>query len=243
MMGLYRILAPVLAAFCIGTVISAAAGMMYLLSAGKIDREKMFQIVAVIQDVDLAAMQQKEEAARKPLESEQISLEQVLQKRVEQSLARDMREMALDKALDDLRRLQNDLTIDRRRYNELKESFDNRLQSLEQGAREAGILELQRTLEAIKPKQAKEQILKIIEEAGQSADGSANGNDESLNAVVTILKGMPVDSRKKIIAEFKTADESAKLHDILNRIRRGIPETDIYKQTRDQLDEFKSREK
>ncbi len=242
MMGLYRILAPVLAAFCIGTVISAAAGMMYLLSAGKIDREKMFQIVAVIQNVDLAAMQQEEEDARKPLESEQISFEQVLQKRVEQSLARDMREMALDKALDDIRRLQNDLTIDRRRYNALKESFDNRLQSLEQGAREAGILELQRTLEAIKPKQAKEQILKIIEEAGQSADGSA-GNEESLNAVVTILKGMPVDSRKKIIAEFKTADESAKLHDILNRIRRGIPETDIYKQTRDQLDEFKSREK
>jgi|TARA_B100000809_G_scaffold224369_1_gene234474 hypothetical protein len=44
-------------------------------------------------------------------------------------------------------------------------------------------------MEAIQPKQAKEQLLKMIE-------------DEAMDDVVSIIKGMALDKRKKIIQEF-----------------------------------------
>ena len=82
------------------------------------------------------------------------------------------------------------------------------------GARDAALLEVQRTLEAIAPKQAKEQLLRMLAEAKTPAD-------QPMEDVLRILKAMPLDKRKKILAEFKTPEEIEKLADVLREIRLG----------------------
>ena len=59
--------------------------------------------------------------------------------------------------------------------------------------------ELQRTIEAMRPEQAKAQLLKMLD-------------DEAMGDVVTIVKNMPADKRKKIIAEFKEGTDADQLY-------------------------------
>ncbi len=76
--------------------------------------------------------------------------------------------------------------------------------------------------ENIKPKQAKEQILKMLD-------------NQEMNEVVTILSGMPIGKRAKIVGEFKTPEETEKLDEILRLIRCGVPEVNLIDKTLSQV--------
>jgi hypothetical protein len=89
-------------------------------------------------------------------------------------------------------------------------------------------LEVQRTLEAIAPKQAKEQILRMLAQPNTAAD-------RPLEDVVRILKAMPLDKRKKLLAEFKTPEEIEKLAEVLHEIRSGGSDAELIRDTRGQL--------
>jgi hypothetical protein len=53
---------------------------------------------------------------------------------------------------------------------------------------------------------------------------------------------MPIDKQKKIFGEFKTPEESEQLHEILREIRLGMPESDLYGNTRSQLQQFNNEQ-
>jgi hypothetical protein len=53
--------------------------------------------------------------------------------------------------------------------------------------------------------------------------------------VVRILKAMPLDKRKKILAEFKTPEEVEKFAEILRVVRLGGSDTELLRDTRSQL--------
>ena len=82
--------------------------------------------------------------------------------------------------------------------------------------------ELQRTIEAMRPEQAKAQLLKMLD-------------DEAMDDVVTIVKSMPVDKRKKIIAEFKEGTDADRLYEILKNILRGEPNASTIQEARNSL--------
>ena len=125
-------------------------------------------------------------------------------------------------------RIETQLKTESNRLDSWKQSFDKRLADLQTAATEAALLEVQRTLEAIQPKQAKEQIMKMLAEPKTAAD-------DPMEDVVRILKAMPLDKRKKILAEFKTPEEIEKLSEILRVIRLGGSDTDLLRDTRGQL--------
>ena len=76
--------------------------------------------------------------------------------------------------------------------------------------------------ENIKPKQAKEQIMEMIDK-------------QEMNEVVTIFVAMPIAKRAKIVSEFKTAEELQKLDEIMRLIRQGVPEVNLIDKTRSQI--------
>jgi hypothetical protein len=233
-MSLARIVIPVIAAFCVGTVAAQGIGLAWLWSKGKISSKKIDHVLAVLHGVDIDELRRQAEAARSPNSDEQPALADMLRLRTEKSLNLDLRDTAVDKALVDLRSLQDKLKTERRRYQELKDAFDARLEQLEQGAQDRGLAELQRTFEAIQPRQAKDQILKTLDDGLPPAE-----QEKAIDDIVAIIKAMPTDKRKKIMAEFKLPEEAEKLHLILERIRLGMPESELLKQTRQKLDEFK----
>ena len=122
---------------------------------------------------------------------------------------------------------QTKLAEDKKRYKQLRDGFDSQLLSMREGSAAAGKDEVRRTLESIKPKQAKALLLEML-------------NNKEIDDVVTLLSPMPDSKRAKIFGEFKTPDELEKLSEVLRRIREGLPSASVPETTRKQLEQLKT---
>lgn len=233
MMRLFRAIPAAIAYFCMATVIAQVGALGVLSAQGILTQEKLFRCLAALYGVNLHEIEQRATAAAQPPPDEQPAFEEVIERRALASSDLDLREAAVDKALVDVRALTAQLKTERERYDQLKQQFDARLAQLEQVFTDNSLQEVQRTLEVINPKQAKDQILRMLDEASPEELEDVNRD------VVTILKAMPLDKRKKILGEFKTEEEAQKLHDILKQIREGVPDTTLIRQTRAALAEFR----
>jgi hypothetical protein len=144
-----------------------------------------------------------------------------------QSRQLELREQSLKSGLERVQFAQKTLSEEKDRYERLKTAFENQLAALGDGAKSAGRENVRLIWENIKPKLAKEQILQMLE-------------SQEINEVVAILSSMPIAKRAKIISEFKTPGETAKMDEILRLIRQGVPETNLIDKTRSQVREPQS---
>jgi hypothetical protein len=221
----------ILVAVSIGTFVSVLVILAMLWMKGTLSDERLYAMLAALQGIEpppppkLVALDAN---------SEQPSLQQVLASRTVAALDLDLRENAIDKSLGDLRTLEMQLQTESRRLDNWKESFDKRLSDLQKAATEDALLEVQRTLEAISPKQAKEQLMKTLAE-------EKTASDDPMEDIVRILKAMPLDKRRKILAEFKSPEEIEKLHEILRVVRLGGSDTQLLRDTRAQLQQQASQ--
>jgi len=231
-MKIAKLLTGTILYFCLATVVAQAAALAVLASQGVLTRPKLFNALAALYGVDLHEVEKSTAAEHQPPPHEQPAFEEVLKKRAILARDLDLRETAVDKALVDVRALMAQLRTERERYDQLKQQFDARLAQLEQVFTDNSLQEVQRTLEVMQPKQAKDQILRMLEEAAPAE------LERVQRDVVTILKSMPLDKRKKILTEFKTEEEAEKLYEILKQIREGVPDTTLVRETRAQLAQF-----
>lgn len=223
--GLLRLAATAFVYFCVATVLAEGIALTLLRTSGALTGEAVFQHLAVAYNIDLKAIEADSLADEQMPGNENVALAQIIKARAMKSLDLDLREQSLQNGLDDLRNLQTQLAKERDRYDRVKSSFGLELEKLEDNATNSAVAELQRTIEAIDPKQAKAQILIMIE-------------DDAMSTVVKVMKAMPLDKRKKLIAQFKTDEEITKLADILRQIRLANPEVPLIEKTRDQLRQF-----
>ena len=221
-------LGAAIVAFCVATVVSIGVlgGMLWM--KGMLTGDRYLAILAAVYGIPQDGGQQKPDAQPEK-NPEQPSLEAVVERRALASLDLDLRESALDKSLQDLRNLESQIKTERQRLDLWKQSFDSRIAMLETGRTDQAIVELQQAIEAMQPKQAKDQLMQILTTPPKSAD------DQPLHDVVNLLKNMPLDKRKKIFSEFKLPEETEKLSEILRVIRLGSPETELLRDTRKQL--------
>ncbi|MEO8499047.1 MAG: hypothetical protein ABI614_28620 [Planctomycetota bacterium] len=235
-MKLLRLPLTALTYFSVATLLAQAALVGLLYARGNLSKDKAVELVAISRDVDLASMWRELEAASKPVAVEQISFEEVLMARKQRSLDLDLREIAADKGLIDVRELAVLLEAERQQYDALKYQFDQRIENLRQGAIDGGLKEVQRQLESVDAKLAKDQILRIL--------GNADIPPEtSMQFVVAMFKNMPLDRKKKIMGEFKTDDDRKQLNVIMNQIRLGVPDVEVIRQAREQFEAFNTGKK
>jgi hypothetical protein len=211
--------------FCIGTVLAEAVLVSMLWWKGAFADSRVLAMAAALHGIypDTGGANGAVAADPNP---EQMSVTDLSQRRMLSSLDLDLRENTLDKSLSDLRNLEEKIRTEDERLSLWKKSYDFRLQELESTRLATSLLEVQKTLEAIQPKQAKEQILKMLDD---SPDGH---NEQAMQDIVKILKAMPLDKRRKILGEFKSEDEATTLAEILKEIRLGAPEVDLIRDTR-----------
>jgi hypothetical protein len=226
MKATFRWLGVLFVAFAIGTVVSLAVIGAMLWWKGVLTDERLYAMLAALQGIKSPP---PPSVTALDADSEQPSLNQILHSRMRASLDLDLRESAIDKSLGDLRTIETALQSESKRLDTWKQSFDERLARLQTAATEVSLLEVQRTLEAIAPKQAKEQIMKMLQEPKTETD-------DPMEDVVRIIKAMPLDKRRKILGEFKnTPEEVEKLAEILRVVRLGGSDTELLQDTRRQL--------
>jgi hypothetical protein len=210
--------------FCVATMLAQIAALSALGAKGALDRGRLYRVLAALHGVDVVTMQTQLMAEKKPSQQEQPSYESRLEAQNLKSLDLDLRETAIDKGLLDLLSLQTNVRTEQTAFQEQRQSYDTKLKDMVEEAQTSSMKDLQRTIEAMRPAQAKEQLLKMLD-------------DKAMGDVVTILKNMPADKQKKLVAEFKVGSDTEQLYQILKNIRAGEPVVSQIEDARQQLNQ------
>ncbi|WP_164102877.1 hypothetical protein [Candidatus Laterigemmans baculatus] len=208
----------VLTGFCVATVLTQMLVLGVLAARGALNSESGLKIVALANGIDISGDQ-----LRTLLEESQTvetpSFEEVLEKRAQLSFDSDVRLQSQMSFHQELQRMLRELQEKEQRFDIRREAFNKKLAELEQGARDEGMQEVQRTLEVLDPAQAKAQLVMMYD-------------DGEIDTVVNIVQAMPADKRKKILGEFAGPDETEKLYEVLRRLGEGDPKQSLIEQAR-----------
>lgn len=210
------------ACFCIATLFAQIVILGYLGLSWQLDREKIVQMLAIAQGIDLFAAQKESQNDAAEVAPEEPSYEDWIDRRATMFRDLELREQALDNAVARLNVERAELANDQKTFVRIREDFQTQLATSKAEAEGEGIETLGSIFESIKPKQAKDQILDMLE------------NDE-MDKVVALLNAMTGSKRAKIIAEFKSEEEGKRVSEILRRIGEGEPVASKAEETLGQL--------
>jgi len=208
--------------FCVATILAQIILLVYLTLTWQLDRNKVVQVLAIAQGIDILSIREQAERDQEQISPEQVSYEQIRETRAVKVRHLELREQALRQGLGQLASEQSKLAKEMQHCEQLRASFQKELLDLQQGAVATGRENARLKLESLKPKQAKEQLVEMLK------------NDE-LDEVVALLAGMPDSKAGKIMAEFKLPGESEQLYQILRRIRQGFPDSKLAADTQSKL--------
>ena len=190
------------ASLCVATVLAEIILLGYLWSKGRLNEEMMLRVVAAANGIE------RPQADRKPSDEEdiQVSLDDVARARAMQSRDFELREQSLGSNVAVVKAEYDKLIDEKNRYERIKAAFRSQLEEMQEGVLANNRETARLILESVKPKQAKEQILRMVK-------------DGDINDVVSLLAQMPTTKRAKILGEFKTDDEEATQAEILKMNR------------------------
>ncbi len=220
--GLWLLLYTLLA-----TAIAQAAIFVFLGVRYDLNRTKLVQMFAVLQDVDLFAMKEAAAKQKEDLSTEQVSYQQILGERARMIHHLELREQALQDGVAWLRFERQKLADERKRYRQTLSAFDQQLAEMQQQATSEGMDDNRAKLESIKAGQAKDLLVGMIDPKSKSY---------AIDDAVTLFKGMPNTKAAKIIGEFKDPEDLKMIAEVLRLIREGTPLADLAAETREKLD-------
>jgi flagellar motility protein MotE (MotC chaperone) len=194
--------------FCTGTVLAATIALVYLGNNGVLTRPKLVRMLAIAHDIDMAPFEAN--AARQLEEDggEQASYDDIEELRAHKSRDLDIKLQSIAVQLKEFQHLAEKLKTDRERYEIVRAGFKQELEEMKENSTAGGMAEVRRALEAVKPRQAKDQILRMVQRG-------------EIDQVVVLFSEMESNKRAKIFTEFKEDAESQIMSDILRLIRVG----------------------
>lgn len=205
--------------FALATLIAQTIMALYAVRTWGIDAARLRQVLAVARGETHTAAASPPAAAEKP---EIPSYQQVLEARALRDINLRLREEALAHALADLRNSQQKLAEDLKRFKVQRADYEKQLAELQSGNVAAGREEVRRILQSVRPKQAKEILMQMLD-------------NKETQEVVALLTGMTDSKRAKILGEFKTPEETQKIEEVLRLIRQGEPKAGVVQSAMDRL--------
>jgi len=203
------LLLGLIAYVCVATVITLALLIGYFLHTDQLNGDKMFRIVALLQDVDLqqvSATQQKKAGADVP--PEEPSLNEVLHHQQVQDRNFEVKLLALTRGKQDydisLKNLNEQIT----RYDRMVQDTQGRLNQQQELTTQQNVAKVVSQLEQVKPDVGKDSLMKFIEE-------------DRMDDAILLMNKMSESKLRSILKTFQTPQELSKLHDIHRRIISG----------------------
>ncbi len=207
MSRLVSALGALFAFLSMGTILALFIIVGYASYKGFLDAKKVADMLAIARGATLATGAEKPESGVAKT-AEMMSIEELDQRRTTMTRHLELREQAVQNALEQITSEREKLLKERQSFDLLVAAFRKEKESTEDRQLAQGKEDARAILENIKPKLAKDLILKMIE---------ADEKEE----VVAILSAMPIGKQTKIVQEFKTDEEQRKLDEIMRLIRQG----------------------
>lgn len=222
MKKILSLLSSLLIYFCVATVMAQVAAIGGMAAKGALDRGRLLRVLAALHGLDLVTMQAQLVAPPSTTDDEQPSIADRLVAQDLNNLDLDLRQSSLEKGHSDLLAIQTELAAEIASFDDTRKAFDANLKKLADEAQSESLLSVQRTIDAMQPEQAKTQLLKMIE-------------NDNMRDVVTIIKAMSADKRKKLVATFKAGADEEQLYKIVQSIRAGEPLASTIQDTQQSL--------
>lgn len=204
------LLGSALALLCAATVASQATGLAWAWSSGALARDKVVRYAGILyglDPLDLEPAQDKSEERQEPRTRDEIIAD-----RVRNTPLLVERAATLKQTTEDLRSVTLMLRRSREKYMTARDGFESLLTQLEKETEDRSLRDLQITLEIIAPKQAKDILSEMLNAP------NSDPTDNVMGDVVSVLRTLPDDKLKKVLGEFKSAEEQQLLHEILIQI-------------------------
>jgi hypothetical protein len=194
------------------TVIALGLGLGYLWQTRQLTNEKMFEMVALMHDVNLKEISEAEEFQRRQVPDEEQSLDEYERLREIKLRNYEVKINALKQGRKEFDASFRNLTEATNRFDNLARELEARLEQQGQLAMEKSLRSVVNRLESIKPALAKDHLMMYLKEA----DGE--------RTVILLLRAMSENKRTKVLQQFKTPEEVEAHHRINQLEMQGFPD-------------------
>ena len=219
-----RILLALIGYLSTATVIAASLGLGYLWQSERLSDEKMFRIVALLQDIDVDGIAAEKVALDTQVPPEEPSMAQI--ERVREIAMRNFeaKQNSLKRRSGEVKHLLSQLSEARERFDAMARELDDRIRRESELSSQESISSIVRDLKSVKPEEAKLLLLRIIDGAGPDPDQRT----AALGQVIRLMNAMPTTTLKNILKKFKTQDELNQLHEIHSLQLDGGPQKEVF---------------
>lgn len=215
---------------CVATVLTAVFGYGYLRHSGTLDDEKIFRIMAIVHDVDLAEIEARGAAAQEEVPPEELSYAEQQRHYQTAVLQFDAKQKELADSLEAFEFRFSQLNTATERYNQLSDKVQTYLNEQKQKVLDKALQEVREQLRMLIPKkQAKPILIKMIQ----------NGD---LDEVIQLLSSLPPRSQQAILKTFDTEQDVELLFQLTQRMLAGDPARAFIDEQLETLQELKSQD-
>jgi hypothetical protein len=202
---------------CVATVITLALILGYLWHNHQLTNDKVFRLVAVMQDVDLQQIAAAEKKSPNDVPPAESSLTEVMHHQQVQDRNFEVKQLALQRGKQVYDASYQSLVAKIDRYDRLATDWQNRLKQEQQQSSQQNIGQVVAQLEQVSPEVGKDQLMKFI-------------LDKKMDDAIALMNRMSENKLAKILKTFETPDELMKLHEIHERIlASGIDSSKLQK--------------
>jgi hypothetical protein len=190
---------------CVATVITAALLVGYMWHTDHLNNEKMFRLVAVMQDVDLEEIAKAEQKPDVEVPPAELSLNEVMHRQQVQDRNFEVKQLALQRGKQEYdASLQ--LLIDKTdRYDRLAQDWQSRLKQQQELTTQENVAKVVSQLEQVSPDVGKDQLMRWIDE-------------KKMDDAIVLMSKMTESKLAKILKTFETPEELIRLHEIHEQI-------------------------
>ena len=182
-------LVVLLQAFCVATVVVEIALLCVMKSNGVLDKDKLHRAMAVVYEMDHILDREPGTPPPPPPSSAELA-----RGWADKEIDLKLQTEAVDTAMNHFLFAKQDFETQVSRFKSVKATFDGELNRKVEETRKQSMLNVRQALEALQPKRAKQQIMKAV------------GKHKA--QITWMLEQMPEAKSRKILAEFRTDEES-----------------------------------
>ncbi len=183
------------------TVITLALGIGYLWHTERIDDDKLFRVVALVQGVDLEQIAADQAGAKGEVPPEEPSVDDVAGQQQVLDRNYEVKLLSLQRGRQEFDFRLQELRTQTQRFDRLARDWEAKLKQQDELTTQENLSKVISDLEQVKPATAKDLLMRWIDE-------------KRMSDVILLLGRMSETKKSKILKAFSTPDELDKLHEI-----------------------------
>jgi hypothetical protein len=225
---LINLLLAGIAYVCVATVITLTLIVGYWWHTDRINGEKIFRLMALLQDVDLQQISESQHKNTDEVPPEEPSLNAVLHHQQVQDRNYEVKLLALQRGRQDYDHSYQELKKVIDRYDRLAQDWQSKLKQQEEVTNQENVAKVVSQLEQVPPGTGKELLLRWIK-------------DGQIDDAIVLMSKMSDTRLGKILKTFESAEELDTLHEIHERIIGGSSETEQLEKALGELSELEGK--